>query len=216
MTKYSKITKSTFAIIALSLILVAVLAFGGTYAYFTATATGTGSVTMGTMKLAGEGVVTLNLETDPVVPGQSITNGQPIKIAASNDTNVPMQMLAYIKVEAEAGTTITTVGSVDSTWEAVTGHTGYYAYKGTGYKTAGTADEEFTIFSDIIIDRGNGNTIMGKKLNVEVTVWALQADWVNAENGKPSTLTSATDVYNNITSYYTVGGATATFPGVGA
>ena len=36
MTKYKKLTRSTFAIVALCLALVGILAFGGTYAYFSA------------------------------------------------------------------------------------------------------------------------------------------------------------------------------------
>ena len=50
--KSKKMTKSTFAIIIMAIIMVAMLAFGGTYAYFTATAyTKSASVTTGTIRL---------------------------------------------------------------------------------------------------------------------------------------------------------------------
>jgi predicted ribosomally synthesized peptide with SipW-like signal peptide len=52
MTKINKLGKSTFVIAILSFVLVAVLAFGGTYAYFSATAEAGGTnVTLGTITL---------------------------------------------------------------------------------------------------------------------------------------------------------------------
>lgn len=56
MSKINKLGKSTFVIAILSFILVAVLTFGGTYAYFSAkSGVKTGTVTMGTLKLTDTG-----------------------------------------------------------------------------------------------------------------------------------------------------------------
>ena len=204
MTKYKKLTRSTFAIIALSLILVAVLAFGGTYAYFTAKGTGTGNITMGTLGI--NDTITVDVQTDKVVPGQDALK-TPVKFSSSDKTDVPMMMLAKVEITAETGATIITKATFGSDWEAVADHEGFYAYKGTGYKTAGTASEEFTLVEKVYVDRENGNAIMGKTLTVTVTVWAMQADFVGTENGATTALASATDVYTNITTYFSVGGA---------
>ena len=204
MTKYSKIKKSSFAILALSLILVAVLAFGGTYAYFTSYATKEGTITMGHL---GIGEITLTTETDKVVPGQDALS-DPITFKSDETTNVPMIMLAKITIAAEQDATIKTNETVNANWEAVTGHTGFYAYKGTGYKTAGTAGETFTVVDSVYVDRTNGNEIMDKTLTVTVTVWAMQADYVGDDNGATATYSSAADVYTAVTTYYNIGGAT--------
>ena len=51
--KSKKMTKSTFAIIIMAIAMVAMLAFGGTYAYFTATAQDkTGSIKTSHVKLS--------------------------------------------------------------------------------------------------------------------------------------------------------------------
>lgn len=208
MTKYSKITKSSFAILALSLILVAVLAFGGTYAYFTAKATKNGTITMGKL---GLGDITLTVQTDEVVPGQDALTA-PITFSSSAETNVPMIMLAKIEITdntAEAADIIASAG-VNSTWEAVDEHPGFYAYKGTDYKTNGAASQAFTLVDHVYVDRTNGNDIMGKTLTVTVTVWAMQADWVSNANGTATQeIRSAADVYTVMSTYYTIGGADA-------
>lgn len=204
MTKYKKLTRSTFAIIALSLVLVAVLAFGGTYAYFTAKKDATDSITMGTLGLSE---ITLTAQTGKVVPGQDVLT-VPVTFASTATTDIPMIMLAKVEITAEEGAIITTAATVNNTWEAVTGHDGYYAYKGTGYKTAGTASENFTVVDSVFVDRANGNDIMGKTLTVKVTVWAMQADYVSGTNGTQTTLASATDVYTAISTYIAIGGDT--------
>ena len=71
-TKSKKMTKSTFAIIIMAVVMVAMLAFGGTYAYFTATATKkTGTVTTGHVKLSANGATFTGIQTD-VLPGDAL------------------------------------------------------------------------------------------------------------------------------------------------
>ena len=176
MTKYKKVTKSAFAIVALSLILVAVLAFGGTYAYFSAKETANGTITMGTLGLSE---LTLTVQTDKIVPGQDALKA-PVTFTSSDTTDIPMIMLAKVEITDVDSASIDAAATVNDTWESVAGHDGFYAYKGTGYKTAGTASESFTLVDHVYVDRENGNSIMGKKLTVKVTVYAMQANFVSA------------------------------------
>jgi len=68
--KSKKMTKSTFAVIIMAILMVAMLAFGGTYAYFTAATTGTSDeAKTGRVQLTKNSTFTL-IET--VVPGQEI------------------------------------------------------------------------------------------------------------------------------------------------
>ncbi len=75
--KSRKMTKSTFAIIIMGIMMVAMLAFGGTFAYFTATATkNSASITTGTVglqvsQISGD-AYTLTMEN--VVPGDVISS----------------------------------------------------------------------------------------------------------------------------------------------
>ena len=205
MTKYKKLTRSSFVIVALCLALVGILAFGGTYAYFTAKGAGTGNITMGTLGI--NETITVDVQTSKVVPGQDALKA-PVKFSSSDKTNIPMMMLAKVEITAETGATIITKATFSSDWEAVADHEGFYAYKGSGYKTAGTASEEFTLVENVYVDRTNGNDIMGKTLTVTVTVWAMQADFVGTANGATTTLASAADVYTNLVTYFGIGGAT--------
>ena len=70
-------SKSTFAIIIMAVVMVAMLAFGGTYAYFTATATtkSTGEFTTGSIKLEANDEATFVSGLTNVVPGDALTTG---------------------------------------------------------------------------------------------------------------------------------------------
>lgn len=76
-TKKKKMSKSTFAIIIMAVVMVAMLAFGGTYAYFTATATKktTGEFTTGSIKLESNKEATFVSGLTNVVPGDALTTG---------------------------------------------------------------------------------------------------------------------------------------------
>ena len=204
MTKYKKLTRSSFVIVALCLALVGILAFGGTYAYFSAKAEKSGTITMGTLGLSE---ITLSLSTDNVVPGQDVLKA-PVTFTSSATTNVPMIMLAKVEITSGDETAIKTDATVNAAWEGVEGHNGFYAYKGTNYKTAGTASESFTVVDTIYVDRTNGNAIQGKTLTVKVTVYAMQANYVGADNGDETTFDSAAAVYTAISTYINVGGDT--------
>ena len=70
--KSKKMTKSTFAIIIMAIAMVAMLAFGGTYAYFTATANElTGSANTGTIRLSAGETATVSKEN--ILPYEAFT-----------------------------------------------------------------------------------------------------------------------------------------------
>ena len=73
MTKSKKMKKSTFAIVIMAILMVAMLAFGGTYAYFTANANvaNGGSFTTGKVILTADGSISLATEKK-VVPGDTV------------------------------------------------------------------------------------------------------------------------------------------------
>ena len=87
MTKAKKkMTKSTFVIIIMAVAMVAMLAFGGTFAYFTATTTeASDTATTGTVKLGANTIATL-VDTN-VVSGQQLF-GESSKVQVTSASNV--------------------------------------------------------------------------------------------------------------------------------
>ena len=99
-TKKKKMSKSTFAIIIMAVVMVAMLAFGGTYAYFTATATkkSTGEFTTGSIKLESNKEATFVTGLKDVVPGDKLTTG-PLTLTT---TSVGTDSYIAIKVTIKA------------------------------------------------------------------------------------------------------------------
>lgn len=85
-TKKKKMSKSTFAIIIMAVVMVAMLAFGGTYAYFTATATkkSTGEFTTGSIKLEANDEANFVTGLTDVVPGDALTTG-PLTLTTTSE-----------------------------------------------------------------------------------------------------------------------------------
>lgn len=69
--KSKKMTKSTFVVIIMAIAMVALLAFGGTYAYFTANATGeaVGNIKTAKLQLLNKSTRLTYTATDEIVPG---------------------------------------------------------------------------------------------------------------------------------------------------
>ncbi len=110
MTKINKLGKSTFVIAILSFLLVAVLAFGGTYAYFSDSAeVNAKPVTMGTLQLdvsAPEGQESIFVKEGTIaVPNQKIINGETIDIAMTQETNIAYFLRFKIETEVTGATT---------------------------------------------------------------------------------------------------------------
>lgn len=119
MTKINKVGKSTFVIAILSFLLVAVLAFGGTYAYFSAnTETATGKMTVGSLyvyllegtnELKGDNVLG---DIGIVQPNQEILK-KTYKVDIKKTQNSTINAFVRVKVEAA----LTGVAYTDNTKE---------------------------------------------------------------------------------------------------
>lgn len=92
--KSKKMTKSTFAIIVMAIALVALLAFGGTYAYFTASTTIKDKNTFKTGIISVKNNTLTNITTKNVVSGEKVADN----IVFANDSN----RAAYIFVKISA------------------------------------------------------------------------------------------------------------------
>ena len=137
-TKKRKMSKSTFAIIIMAVVMVAMLAFGGTYAYFTATATKktTGEFTTGSIKLEANDDATFVSGLTNVVPGDALTTGPltltttsagtdsyiaiKVTIKATDDNDAPLD-LTDTSLESAIGL-LATEPTTGSKWVAGTGN----------------------------------------------------------------------------------------------
>ena len=87
--KSKKMTKSTFAVIIMAIAMVAMLAFGGTYAYFTASTSPVtnDSLTTAKVQLGAPSITTINAETK-VLPTMPVLDTDGIAISNDSDTEV--------------------------------------------------------------------------------------------------------------------------------
>ncbi len=118
--KSKKMTKSTLALIIMAVAMVAMLAFGGTYAYFTATATDiTTSATTGTIHLTRGDVVTKT--NAKVVKGETVLGAVTYNVA---DTDVNTYVFVTLTAEVSTGATFQSLFGADlavsSGWEKLT------------------------------------------------------------------------------------------------
>ena len=138
--KSKKMSKSTFAVIIMAIVMVAMLAFGGTYAYFTAhsKAIAGGSVTTATVVLNGNEATVSNTTSRNVVPGQTAFETDATvtaKHSSTTATYVFVKMTTnnnmYVEVDGEDEEVFeltTTSAGTDGTdgWTALTGVDGVY------------------------------------------------------------------------------------------
>ena len=105
MTKINKLGKSTFVIAILSFILVAVLAFGGTYAYFSARSTeATATITLGHLKIDGNASFDQDALTalGVAVPNELIITASNGTFGVDVDSNIEYFIRANITYTATA------------------------------------------------------------------------------------------------------------------
>ena len=120
MTKINKLGKSTFVIAILSFILVAVLAFGGTYAYFSATTKAdSASITLGHLKISDHTKFNQTaIEAIGIaVPNQPIIDDTNGAITVTVDSNINYFIRAKLTYDYElhtAGCDKTTVGGTST------------------------------------------------------------------------------------------------------
>ena len=108
--KSKKMSKQTVAIIIMAVIMVAMLAFGGTFAYFTATATekSSESITTGYVKLESD--ATFVAAATHVIPGTTIIDG-PVTVTPSQDgtgSYIALRFIVEIKKHGEDAFTVAT------------------------------------------------------------------------------------------------------------
>lgn len=89
MSKINKLGKSSIVVAILSFLLVAVLAFGGTYAYFSAQSSsiGSGNITTGYLRIDmtdDQNDAAITAQTKVVQPGQKIYDDETIKVAVDH------------------------------------------------------------------------------------------------------------------------------------
>ena len=181
--KSKKMTKSTFAIIIMAIAMVAMLAFGGTYAYFTATNTAattkdltTGKVVLGVNEIA-------SATTTKIVTNTVIASGVTVESNSNVDTWVVVQF--SVKFDGTAASEEVIDFTVDNAWgTAIAGTTGsYYVQKVTGSedtKTLSVCEEIKFVGDDASSTDKDGNvsytnSYMDKTIEVSVQSWAVQA-----------------------------------------
>lgn len=215
MSKINKVGKSTFAVAILSFLLVAVLAFGGTYAYFSEkTDTIGATVTTGTVKLDFTAPSTIISEDDFVVPGQPLI-GEALKV--STTTTVDTVLIAVVEATSEAtgitigsGTDAKIKLSIADTWEEVeVDGTGKVAYVYTADSKFYFNDESDTVANEkafttaaIYLDRSvSGEDNMGKAITLKVTFYIAQHDYLGATNGADEAGETAESCYDAVQKY---------------
>lgn len=203
--KSRKMTKSTFAIIIMGIMMVAMLAFGGTFAYFTATATSqSGSFTTGNVKLSSTGSFVVSAKN--VMPGDYILGG------ADNNAENPAAKLT-VETTDDAGNYVAikfTITATDGTDQHnpidlgdvnldVTPFTGWQKTDTTGIfiwgsnKSTATAktNGDITIFENGLTFDADDNWTQGqgnsdnKLMNATVTI-TLEAKSIQASNITPT------------------------------
>ena len=184
--KSKKMTKSTFAIIIMGIVMVAMLAFGGTFAYFTATnSSKNASFTTGTVKLGANTVATVE---GLAVSGKSVLDGAVTVASASNVDTYVFVTFTVGKIDgaepvankaaydAATGEAYFVQYEVGSDWTAITGKTGVY-----GKKVAANTSDPLTVCDSIVFWGKSASTeaatgsLMGKSIKIEIVSEAIQA-----------------------------------------
>lgn len=207
MSKINKLGKSTFVIAILSFLLVAVLGFGGTYAYFTSQTTkATGEFTTGKLQLTETSATTQLTTVTGIVPGAPLVE-DPITVTA--DVNVKTIVIAVMKLTIPTGTSIeasdiTFAISETNPWDEVelkAGATERAFVLGSGstwYIESGDT-VNFTddaIYLDNSVESGDAYANQDKTITFELTFYAVQYDYLTAKNGDEFTATTAQACYN--------------------
>ena len=178
--------------------MVAMLAFGGTYAYFTATADKATSEKVTVAKIAIKGAdvaLTLAQTKTNVLPGDEVTMAATI----TNESNRSIYLFVAFNVNLPEGTSATDV-SLDLT------PADWTEYKETGvYYTTVTATGEQTFnaagtfeATDTSNEGEIDGTIMGQDITVSVRFAATQSENITIPDGSPTGTTEVDIAYGLI------------------
>ncbi len=216
MTKINKLGKSTFVIAILSFLLVALLAFGGTYAYFSANATATtGKITMGHLKIGTDGakfdssVISTSLKA---VPNQTIISSTNGGVSCAVDSNIKYFARAKVEYSVEIKDTtishtscscadkdiklvaITLPSTTDWAFQTTAAADGQGYYYNTKAQAADTNSVALKIDAKVSAQAGQvaSTHFMDAEITVTVTFELIQADYImgdgSAEAGAAATV----------------------------
>ncbi len=163
-----RVSGSTVAIITLAVLLVASIAIGITLAYFTASATVTGNITLGdpvTISITQGGATATSLTFDgEALPGT--VYDQAIGIAAPADMT---EALVRAKLTIANADGATTTVEADTTSDWTEGDDDYYYYNGSL-----TANENIDFITSITVPTSLTNADANKTFNIDVVVETIQ------------------------------------------
>ena len=184
--------------------MVAMLAFGGTFAYFTATTTEkSGTVTTGTVQLGENTMATL--VADKVVSGQQLF-GTDSKVQVTSKSNVDTWVFITFSATMDGGTRVDSLRDMDaegeyyleisqaSGWTPVIGHETVLSRK----VTAAEANTKIDVCTGIKFYGMSASTesavgtIMNKTITVTITSEAIQA--IGQDDGTEMTPQEAYEV----------------------
>ena len=163
-----KVSTSTIAIIALSILLVASIAIGITLAYFTATTTVTGNITLGdpvTVSITQGGATATSLTfSGDALPGT--VYDQTIGIAAPADMTEAL-VRAKLTITNTDGATTPVEATTTASW--VEGTDDYYYYNGSL-----TANTNIDFITAVTIPTSLTNADANKTYNIDIIVETIQ------------------------------------------
>ena len=182
-----RVSGSTIAIVTLAILLVASIAIGITLAYFTASATVTGNITLGdpvTISITQGGATATSL----TFPGDALPGtvyDQAIGVSAPADMTEALVRAKLTITNAEGASTTVEADTTDSWTE---GEDDYYYYNGSL-----TANQNIDFITSLTIPTSLTNADANKTFNIDVVVETIQkannaanaiwttapADWLN-------------------------------------
>ena len=207
--KSKKMTKSTFAIIIMAVVMVAMIAFGGTYAYFTATAedfTSTGAHTA-LIQLESGKTEAVQVNAAHALPGEKVAD---VTVNLEDTSTRDTYVFALVSVKFGDGDVITDLEAetcpvtvnMGTGWQTagfdVNNTTGVFYLSRNNYKdgesdTAEIAADTFTFDADVTLkstlseNNAEGKAdesleFMDKDVTVTIVFAAIQSD--NGEGAK--------------------------------
>ena len=196
MTKYKKLTRSSFVIVALCLALVGILAFGGTYAYFSAqSAEITGTITAKTLTLDTKAALSITAD-GKIVPNQTVNyNFAEEDVTLGGDTISVMRIkLSTVTLTPAAGKTGVTLDATKVTFTLDTiegktwtqdGETGTYYYIGLVNPAEVTSVSSLLKGVKIGLDKSANNDYQGCTISYGITFEVIQAEYVGSQGATP-------------------------------
>ena len=183
--KSKKMTKSTFAIIIMGIVMVAMLAFGGTFAYFTATSDkASATITTGKVQL---GANTITSVKGNIVSGQQIVSAVTVESKSDVDTWIFVTFsvggIEGVTASASKEAYNTATGeayfleyAVETGWTAVTGKTNVF-----GRKVDANTAKAISVCSSVTFwgksastTAGGLGSLMGKTIEISLASESIQ------------------------------------------